>query len=114
MQLFRKCSPRSLRNNFIQDPFFGQNETKLQWISDENWTYKLIFNSNRVYYLKDNIEIMFHGLDTYADVFLNKKKIISANNMFHPWSAEIKDILLPDVNELIVRFRSPLKEVLKK
>ena len=103
-----------LRDNFIADPFFGQNEAELQWISDKNWTYKLIFNTDQSIFSKGNIEIMFHGLDTYADVFLNKKKIISANNMFHPWSAEIKDILLPDVNELIVRFRSPLKEVSEK
>ena len=24
------------RNNFIPDPFFGQNEAELQWISDKN------------------------------------------------------------------------------
>ena len=100
-----------LRNKIIPDPFFGENEAKLQWISDENWTYKLKFYPNQDIASRDNIEILFHGLDTYADIFLNETKIISANNMFHPWSAEIKDILLPEINEMIVRFRSPLKEV---
>ena len=57
---------------------------------------------------------MFQGLDTYADVYLNDIKVISANNMFHPWSAEVKDLIKDDVNELIVQFRSPLIEVAEK
>ena len=64
-----------LRNNLIPDPFFGQNETKLQWISDKNWTYKLIFNVDSSIFSKGKIEILFHGLDTYADIYLNGVKL---------------------------------------
>ena len=103
-----------LRNNFIPDPFFGQNEAKLQWISDKNWTYKLIFNADQSIFSKGNIEILFHGLDTYADIYLNGLKIISANNMFHPWSAEIKEVIKMELNELVIQFRSPLVEVAEK
>ena len=103
-----------LRNNFIPDPFFGQNEAKLQWISDKNWTYKLIFNADQSIFSKGNIEILFHGLDTYADIYLNGLKIISANNMFHPWSAEIKELIKMEMNELVIQFRSPLVEVAEK
>ena len=43
-----------LRNNFIPDPFFGQNEAKLQWISDKNWTYKLTFIPDQSIFSKRN------------------------------------------------------------
>jgi len=103
-----------LRNNFIPDPFFGQNEAKLRWISDKNWTYKLTFIPDQSIFSKRNIEILFHGLDTYANIYLNGIKIISADNMFHPWSAEIKELIKMEMNELIIQFRSPLIEVAEK
>ena len=100
-----------LENRKIPDPFFGQNEAELQWISDEDWTYKLMFEPDKDLMERKNLILFFHGLDTYADVFLNDKKIISANNMFHPWNANVKDVIKDGMNNLEIQFRSPLKEV---
>ena len=101
-------------NDLIPDPFFGLNESQLQWISNKSWTYRLAFQPSSKVFSKKNIEILFHGLDTYADVYLNGKTVLCANNMFHPWSADIKDIINAGDNELLVQFRSPLKEVVEK
>ena len=101
-------------NDLIPNPFFRLNESQLQWISNENWTYRLTFQPSSKVLSKKNIEIFLHGLDTYADVNLNGTNVICANNMFHPWSAEIKDIINAGDNELLVQFRSPLKEVVEK
>ena len=103
-----------IANDLIPDPFFGLNESLLQWISNESWAYRLVFQPSLKVLSKKNIEIFFHGLDTYADVYLNGTIVICANNMFHPWSAEIKDIINAGDNELLVQFRSPLKEVVEK
>ena len=103
-----------LDNKIIPDPFFSQNEAELQWISKKDWTYKLLFEPDKDILDRRNIELLFHGLDTYADVYLNDIKVISANNMFHQWSAEIKDLIKDGLNELIIQFRSPLKEVAEK
>jgi len=100
-----------LDNRKISDPFFGQNEAELQWISDEDWTYKLMFEPDKDLMERKNIILFFHGLDTYADIFLNNIKVLSANNMFHPWSANVKDVLRDGMNNLEIHFRSPLKEV---
>ena len=101
-------------NDLIPDPFFGLNESQLQWISNKSWTYRLAFQPSSKVFSKKNIEILFHGLDTYADVYLNGKTVLCANNMFHPWNADIKDIINAGHNELLVQFRSPLKEVVEK
>jgi len=101
-----------MNHELIPDPFIGSNESELQWISDRDWTYRLFFKPDKEIIGKRNKGICFHGIDTYADVFLNDKKIISSNNMFHPWVADINDILTSDINELVIVLRSPIKEVL--
>ena len=101
----------NLENRKIPDPFFGQNEAELQWISDEDWTYKLMFEPDKDLMERKNIILFFHGLDTYADIFLNNIKVLSANNMFHPWIADVKDVIKDGMNNLEIHFRSPLKEV---
>ena len=98
-----------IENQAIPDPFFGQNESELQWISDKDWKYKLEFEPDKDILERKKIELFFHGIDTYADVYLNDQKVISANNMFHPWSTDIRDVIRSGVNELIIHFRSPLK-----
>ena len=101
-----------MNNELIPDPFFGKNESELQWISDKDWMYRLLFKTDKDIKNKKNIELCFHGVDTYADIFLNDKKIISSNNMFHPWTANVNDVLQPDINELVIILRSPIKEIL--
>ena len=100
-----------LQNKLIPNPFVRNNEKKLQWIAEENWTYRLHFVPEKEILRNKNKVICFEGLDTYADIFLNGIKILSSNNMFHPWEKEISEILRNGVNELEVCFRSPTKEV---
>ena len=100
-----------IQNRLIPDPFQGDNEKKLQWIMEKKWTYRLLFKPGKKLLDKKNIFISFQGLDTYADIFLNGAKILSSNNMFHPWDAEISKFLKIKTNELEVRFRPPTREV---
>ena len=63
---------------------------------------------------KDRISITFHGLDTYAEVYLNEVLVLKADNMFRTWEVDIKENLKPGKNELRVYFHSPIKEGMKK
>ena len=71
-----------LANKLIPDPFYRDNEKKLQWIEKENYEYKTSFSVPATILNKKNIELVFDGLDTYADVYLNGKLILKANNLF--------------------------------
>lgn len=93
------------KNSLIPDPFYGDNEKRLQWIEEKNWTYKTSFNLTQAELNKQNIEMIFEGLDTYADVFLNGTKILSADNMFRTWKTDVKKYLKPE-NTLEVIFSS--------
>ena len=101
-----------LNHELIPDPYFGLNEQKLQWISKKSWNYRLHFTPEKELQQKKNKRLCFYGIDTYATVYLNGKKIISANNMFHPWEVDVTDIILPGSNELNVKLRSPINEIL--
>jgi beta-mannosidase len=103
-----------LDNGKIEDPYFRLNEHDIQWIDKEAWEYKTKFKVYKDLLKRDIIELDFKGLDTYAEVSLNGKKVLSADNMFREWKADVTNILKEGENELHILFRSPIKEGIKK
>ncbi|GIN57236.1 beta-mannosidase [Lederbergia ruris] len=101
-------------NRKIEDPFYGKNELDLQWIDKQDWEYETTFDLTEELFQQKNLEIVFEGLDTYADVYFNGNKILSADNMFRTWKADIKPYAKKEENRLLVSFRSPVKEDLPK
>lgn len=101
-----------LNNKLIDDPFYRDNEQKLQWIGKTDWEYQTTFNVAPEILARDNIELVFEGLDTYANVFLNDESVLNADNMFRTWRADCKRLLRPGANTLRIRFRSPINEIL--
>lgn len=95
-----------LNNKLIPDPFFRDNEKKLQWIEKKNWEYKTSFQVNPEALKKKNEVLVFDGLDTYASIYLNGKQILKANNMFRQWRVDVKKYLHPGTNKLVVVFLS--------
>jgi len=94
-------------NNLIEDPFYGDNENNLQWIGETSWIYSKVFVPEEHILEKKNIELVFEGLDTYAKVYLNDSLIISADNMFRTWKADVAGILHEGENHLSVTFSPP-------
>jgi beta-mannosidase len=101
-----------LKNKLIEDPFYRDNESKLQWIGRTDWEYQTSFNIPAEMYARKNLELVFEGLDTYADVFLNSQPLLSTDNMFRTWRVDAKRLAKPGANILRIRFRSPINEVL--
>jgi beta-mannosidase len=100
-----------LRDGKIADPFFGTNEKSLQWIEKTDWEYRSTLVADAALLRRDRIEIVFGGLDTYADVFVNGARVLAADNMFRSWRADIKAQLSPGANAVLIRFRSPITAV---
>ena len=99
-----------LNTKQIEDPFFGDNEKKLQWIDKKEWEYKTNFKVNESLLANGRIELNFNGLDTYAAVSLNGKNILNSDNMFREFTVNCKEILKEGDNELYILFKSPAKE----
>ncbi len=94
----------------IKDPFFGTNETELQWIGETDWTYRTSFDVSKELLEKKNIRLTFSGLDTYADVYLNGVKVLSTDNMFREWKIDAKPFLVSKDNKMIIKFRNVFSE----
>ncbi len=101
-----------LNNKLIDDPFYRDNEQKQQWIGKTDWEYRTTFKVTPAVLARENIDLVFEGLDTYANVFLNDVSLLDADNMFRTWRADCRRLLKPGVNTLRIRFRSPINEVL--
>lgn len=98
-----------MHNGLIDDPFYSDNESRVQWVENEDWIYQTRFLAETRILEYRHIDLVFEGLDTYASVFLNDSLIISADNMFREWKANVKGILKSGHNDLKVVFRSPVK-----
>lgn len=103
-----------LANKLIEDPFYRDNEKNLQWIGKTDWEYETTFQVSAEILKRRNLEIVFEGLDTYADVFLNDQAILAADNMFRTWRVAVKSALKQGANVLRIKFRSPINEILPK
>ena len=96
----------------LPDPFWRDNEKWVQWVSNLDWEYKTEFLLQPNLLAKSHINLVFKGLDTYAEVFLNGKSILKTENMFLEYRVDAKPYLKKGVNELNIIFTSPLKAAL--
>lgn len=103
-----------MANKIIEDPYYRLNERGAQWVDKEDWIYETRFDAGAELMAQERIELVFDGLDTYADVYINDQKVLAANNMFRRWRTEIKEHLKAQNNVLKVYFHSPIKIDLPK
>jgi len=98
-----------LANKKIDDPFFRDNESKLQWIENESWEYRVNFDMTSALLVRSNVDLVFDGLDAAAQVFLNGAQLINADDSFRTWRVPAKSHLHAGSNQLRVVFPSPIK-----
>ncbi|MBV8207972.1 MAG: glycoside hydrolase family 2 protein, partial [Acidobacteria bacterium] len=99
-----------LRNRLIPDPFYRENEASLQWMENADWEYRATLQAGSEMLSRRHIELVFDGLDGYAEVFVNRHKLITADNAFRQWRAEARPWLKSGANELLVVFPSPIRQ----
>ena len=103
-----------LANEKIEDPFYRTNEVDLQWIDKVDWNYFSEFSLSESDLFKSFHDLVFEGLDTYAEVRLNGHKIFETDNMFCQWRTDCTPFLIPGKNQLQVYFHSPINRDLPK
>jgi beta-mannosidase len=102
-----------LTNKLIPDPFYGDNENDVEWIENESWVYETTFEVTHEEKKHAKVDLIFDGLDTYAEVTLNGTRILSADNMFRTWKLPVDNLLQSGTNTLKVVFR-PIADFQKK
>jgi beta-mannosidase len=71
-----------IHHKLLPSPFYGMNEQKIQWVENEDWEYRTSFTVTMEQLERDDAQLIFEGLDTYADVYLNGSLLLKSDNMF--------------------------------
>ena len=98
-----------IANKLIPDPFFRDNEGKLQWIENADWEYRKTIPVTAEMLRHQHLDLVFDGLDAYCEVYLNDKLVLTADNMFRGWRVDAKAFLRAGDNQLRIVFPSPIK-----
>ena len=101
----------------IPDPFYSDNEKKLQWITQGNWTYQTEFDFPSVFDESKTTNLIFKGLDTITEIYLNDELIGRTDNMFITYRFDVTKRLGKRNNKLRIQFKSPLhygRELIEK
>lgn len=95
--------------SIIPNYHIGENERQIQWVGACDWEYQTIFPTPKN--LGSEVDLVFEGLDTYAEVRLNGSVILKSENMFIPARVAAKRLLRGEEqeNELLIIFESALK-----
>lgn len=92
----------------VPDPYWRDDEAKIQWVGLSDWQYRTQFNVDAATLARRHVELVFDGLDTFADVSLNGHKLLAADNMFRRWRVPAKAWLHAGANTLEVTLHSPI------
>lgn len=96
-----------LAAGLIPDPYLDDNEHLLAWIGLTDWRFSKTFTWQQGG--STQTEVVFDGLDTIASIELNGHPIGETRNMHRRYRLDLRPHLTAGLNELTVRFRSPVR-----
>lgn len=95
-----------MNNKIIPDPHKDENEKKVQWVENEDWDYQTQFMISSEELKNQNMDLVFEGLDTFCEIYLNGKLLYSTDNMFRKWTIPVKKQIRKGENILQIKFKS--------
>lgn len=103
-----------LEEGVIEDPFYRDNEEKGLVVAANDYLFLKTFNVEEELLNEEYLALVFHGIDTIADIFLNGEKILSVDNMHRSYEVDVKHLLKQENNQLEVKLYSPLNYIQDK
>ncbi|MBL7660161.1 glycoside hydrolase family 2 protein, partial [Escherichia coli] len=91
------------------DPYRGTNEGAIQWAGLTDWEWKRTMTVTPAMLAAGHLDLVFDGLDTYAEVRVNGTLLIAADNAHRRWRADAKPLLRAGFNEITVVIASPIR-----
>ena len=97
------CMELDLVNNgVLPDPYIGSNILKLQELEDRHVFYETSFHLEKQEGCRPIL--VFEGLDTVCDIYLNGKNLGHTDNMLIPYRFPIQDYVNEGENKLFLHF----------
>lgn len=96
----------------IPDPYWGDNELRLQGLGKEDWIYEREVEVTEQLLAEKSIFLHCESLDTIATIFINGLEVAQTRNAFVRYRFEVKKYLHVGCNELRIEIASPEKAAL--
>ncbi|MBQ8432487.1 MAG: glycoside hydrolase family 2 [Clostridia bacterium] len=87
-----------------EDLYLGNNITQVREFEDYEWWYERTFTAPAE---RENVFLVFRGVDCLAEYFLNGEKLGESANMFIPFEFDVSDKLTDGENTVTVHLSSP-------
>ena len=94
--------------DLIPDPFWSDNELKLRWMEEQDWSYRTTFTADADILGRQHIELVAEGLDTLATVTLNGVVVGQTESMFVGYRWQVAHLLQRGENRLEITFASTM------
>ncbi len=91
----------------MEDPFYRDNEYAAFDLMEKDYVYEKTFSLSDEDKKSPSLDLVFDGLDTVADVSLNGRLLLRADNMHRTWREDIRSFAKAGENVLKVLFYSP-------
>ncbi|MFM2052116.1 MAG: hypothetical protein RL456_153 [Pseudomonadota bacterium] len=98
-----------LRHGRIPDPFVGRNEAAVSWVGERDWCYRRVLDLGPDDLARRQVQLCLDGLDTFAQVWLDGRRLAESANMFVPLRLDLPAGTLPGRHVLGLRFDSALR-----
>ncbi len=94
----------------IPDPYIGRNEYDVRWVAEQDWiaTREFDWDGDGQW----NLDVDY--LDTVAEVKINGKSVLKADNCFRRYRLEVSNALKLGKNKIEIRFFSNVKEAARR
>ncbi len=94
----------------IPDPYVGRNEYDVRWVAEGDWIASREFEWNG----EGQWHLDIDYLDTVAQISINGKKVLEADNCFRRFTPDVGEALKRGKNKIEIRFFSNVKEAAKR
>ncbi|MFA5293390.1 MAG: sugar-binding domain-containing protein [Phycisphaerae bacterium] len=107
--------PSSIYTNLVEAKVIDgnrltRNPEEFFPMSLESWIYRKNFSLPANFQKNEKIELVFDGLDTFGQIWMNGKIIGKTDNMFCKWRFDVTSLIKEKNNELLVKFDSAAEE----
>jgi len=92
-----------IRAGQMAEPSVGANAPACRWPETRSWWYRTTFAVEDTFLAHERRQLVFDGLDLFAQVFVNGRLVGESANAFVPAVFDVDDCLQAGENELVVR-----------
>ncbi|XP_015514937.1 beta-mannosidase [Neodiprion lecontei] len=98
-----------VKAGIIPENLIGQNDVNNRWVGNQIFAFTTSFNVSVPFHETANAILTFHGLDTFALIFINEIPVGEATNMFVRYRFNVTKHLQVGKNNLKVILGSPIR-----